>query len=247
MNTKGPRISYIYFLAIKGPGRKFIHLRPAGLFFSQGAKSRSIFPLTAGRAKFAVVSKHEKVATVTLLSAGEFIGKESIADAVGLRMANASTIIHCIAMKINRAEMTQAICDDTIFSNFFISFFLGRCVRTQADLIDQHFNSSKKRLARALLLMSKFGKPGEPETFIPSITQEALAEIIGTTRSRTSFYMNRFRELGFIKYHGRLRVRKSLLNIVLHDQFDGPNSERPPAEFAARTRTVPSKRRRPPG
>ena len=153
-------------------------------------------------------------------------------------MATASAVTACSAMKINRDEMIQALHDDHTFSDFFLRFLLARGMRTQADLVDQLFNSSEKRLARTLLLMAEFGKPGEPETLIPAITQEALAEMIGTTRSRVSFFMNRFRKLGFIEYNGRIRVHKSLLNVVLHDTFVGQNSERPPVEIEERTRTA---------
>jgi CRP-like cAMP-binding protein len=208
-----------------------------GVLFSQGTECNSIFYLIAGRAKLTVVSKAGKEATITLLIPGEFIGEESIAGSGGLRMSTASAITPCTAMKINREEMIQALHDDHTFSDFFVRFLLARGMRTQADLVDQLFNSSEKRLARTLLLMAEFGKPGEPETLIPAITQEALAEMIGTTRSRVSFFMNRFRKLGFIEYNGRIRVHKSLLNVVLHDHFSGHNSERPPMEVEERTVT----------
>lgn len=240
MKTKGdPKLSYTDFLNTEGPGRKLVHHKPAGVFFSQGTESTCIFYLITGRGKLTVVSKAGKEATITLLVAGEFIGEESIAGAGGLRMATASAITACTAMKINRDEMIQALHDDHTFSDFFLRFLLNRGMRTQADLVDQLFNSSEKRLARTLLLMAEFGKPGEPETLIPAITQEALAEMIGTTRSRVSFFMNRFRKLGFIEYNGRIRVHKSLLNIVLHDQFTGHNSTRPPMETTGRVRTSP--------
>ncbi len=239
MKTKGdPKLSYTDFLNAEGPGRKLIHLQPDGAFFSQGAESNCVFFLVAGRAKLTVVSQAGKEATITLLVPGEFVGEESIAGAGGLRMATASAITACTAMKINRDEMIQALHDNHAFSDFFLRFLLARGIRTQADLVDQLFNSSEKRLARTLLLMAEFGKPGEPETLIPAITQEALAEMIGTTRSRVSFFMNRFRKLGFIEYNGRIRVHKSLLNLVLHDNFGDENSERPPVEMKTRTRTV---------
>ena len=234
-----PKHSYTDFLNTEGPGRKLIHLKPAGVFFSQGTESNCVFYLATGRSKLTVVSHAGKEATITLMVPGEFIGEESIAGAGGLRMATASAITACTAMKINRDEMIQALHEDHTFSDFFLRFLLARGMRTQADLVDQLFNSSEKRLARTLLLMAEFGKPGEPETLIPAITQEALAEMIGTTRSRVSFFMNRFRKLGFIQYNGRIRVHKSLLNVVLHDQFTGHNSERPPTATAERTRTVP--------
>lgn len=230
------------FLNSEGPGRKLVHLKPGGVFFSQGTESNCIFYLVAGRGKLTVVSKTGKEATITLLAAGEFIGEEAIAGAGGLRMATASAITACSAMKIGREEMIKTLHDEHTFSDFFLRFLLARGMRTQADLVDQLFNSSEKRLARTLLLMAEFGKPGEPETLIPAITQEALAEMIGTTRSRVSFFMNRFRKLGFIEYNGRIRVHKSLLNVVLHDQFTGHNSERPPVGTKERTRTIVSKK-----
>jgi CRP/FNR family cyclic AMP-dependent transcriptional regulator len=242
MKTKSdPKHSYTDFLNTEGPGRKLVHHKPGGIFFSQGTDSNCIFYLTAGRAKLTVVSKAGTEATITLLVPGEFIGEESIAGAGGLRMSTASAITACTATKINRDEMIKALHEDHTFSDFFVRFLLARGMKTQADLVDQLFNSSEKRLARTLLLMAEFGKPGEPETLIPAITQEALAEMIGTTRSRVSFFMNRFRKLGFIEYNGRIRVHKSLLNVVLHDQFSGHNSERPPVEVEERTRSVPVK------
>jgi CRP-like cAMP-binding protein len=238
-STGDPHFSYTDFLNTEGSGRKLIRLKPAGIFFSQGTESGCVFYLAAGRAKLTVVSTAGKEATLTLLVAGEFIGEEAIAGVPGLRMATASAITSCTAMKINREEMIKALHEDHTFSDFFVHFLLARGMRTQADLVDQLFNSSEKRLARTLLLMAEFGKPGEPETLIPAITQEALAEMIGTTRSRVSFFMNRFRKLGFIEYNGRIRVHKSLLNVVLHDQFAGHNSECPPVEVAERTRVAP--------
>jgi len=130
-------------------------------------------------------------------------------------------------MKIERATMLRVLQEETSFSQMFMKFILVRGIRTQEDLIDQLFNSSEKRLARTLLLMAEFGEPGEPETLIPAITQEALADMIGTTRSRVSYFMNRFRKLGYIAYNGRIRVHKSLLNVVLHDQLPEQNSSRP--------------------
>ena len=151
------------------------------------------------------------------MAPGDFVGEESIAAVVGLRMATATAITACTALKIERQEMIRVMHEEHSFSDLFLSFLLARSMRTQADLVDQLFNSSEKRLARILLLMAEFGKPGEPETLIPKITQETLAEMIGTTRSRVSFFMNRFRKLGFIEYNGRIQVHKSLLNVILHD------------------------------
>ncbi len=241
-NGSDPKLPHAEFLTKEGPGRRLIHLKPRGVFFTQGTEANAIFYLVSGRGKLTVVSKGGKEATITLLVAGEFIGEEAIAGAGGLRMATASAITACSAMKIGREEMVHKLHEDHAFSDFFLRFLLTRGMRTQADLVDQLFNSSEKRLARTLLLMAEFGKPGEPETLIPAITQEALAEMIGTTRSRVSFFMNRFRRLGFIEYNGRIRVHKSLLNIVLHDQFPGHNSERPSVGIAERTRVIKSKK-----
>ena len=205
------------FLANAGLGRKIVRLEPSQSFFAQGVLADSVFYLQKGRAKLTVVSKNGKEATITLLSAGDFVGEESLAGAVGLRLATATAITACTALKIERKEMIRVMHEEHAFSDLFLKFLLARSMRTQADLVDQLFNSSEKRLARILLLMAEFGKPGEPETLIPKITQETLAEMIGTTRSRVSFFMNRFREHGFIDYNGRIRVHKSLLNVVLHD------------------------------
>jgi len=143
-------------------------------------------------------------------------------------MATATSITACTALRIERDEMTQVMHEQHAFSDLFLKFLLARSMRTQADLVDQLFNSSEKRLARILLLMAEFGKPGEPEMLIPAITQESLADMIGTTRSRVSFFMNRFRKLGFIEYNGRIRVHQSLLNVILHDQLPEHNAEMPP-------------------
>ena len=205
------------FLAKAGLGRRIIQLKPKQAFFSQGNPSDSVFYLQKGRAQLTVISKSGKEATIALLSAGDFVGEESIAGVLGLRLATATAITACTALKIERGEMLRVMHEEHAFSDLFLKFLLARSMRTQADLVDQLFNSSEKRLARILLLMAEFGKPGEPETLIPQITQETLAEMIGTTRSRVSFFMNRFRKLGFIEYNGRIQVHKSLLNVILHD------------------------------
>jgi CRP/FNR family transcriptional regulator, cyclic AMP receptor protein len=205
------------FLASAGLGRRIAQFKPNQLLFSQGDPADSIFYLQRGRAKLTVVSAAGKEATITLLAVGDFVGEESIAGAVGLRLATATAITACTALKIDRNELIRVLHEEHAFSDLFLKFLLARSMRTQADLIDQLFNSSEKRLARILLLLAEFGKPGEPEPLIPEITQETLAEMIGTTRSRVSFFMNRFRKLGFIEYNGRIRVHRSLLNVVLHD------------------------------
>jgi CRP/FNR family cyclic AMP-dependent transcriptional regulator len=215
------------FLGRAGIGRRMILLKPKQAFFSQGNPADSIFYVQKGRAKLTVVSHNGKEATITLITAGDFIGEESLASEGGLRMATATAITQCIALRIERHEMVRVIHEEHAFSDLFLKFLLARSMRIQADLIDQLFNSSEKRLARILLLMAEFGRAGEPETLIPKITQETLADMIGTTRSRVSFFMNRFRKLGFIEYNGRIRVHKSLLNIILHDQMPDDNAEKP--------------------
>jgi len=205
------------FLAEAGLGRRIVRLKPKQPFFSQGNSADSIFYLQSGRAKLTVVSKNGKEATITLFAAGDFVGEESLAAVSGLRLATATAITACTALKIERKEMIRVIHDENAFSDLFVKFLLARSMRTQADLVDQLFNSSEKRLARILLLLAEFGQPGTPESLIPDITQETLADMIGTTRSRVSFFMNRFRKLGFIQYNGRIHVHKSLLNVVLHD------------------------------
>jgi CRP/FNR family transcriptional regulator, cyclic AMP receptor protein len=205
------------FLAKAGLGRRIVQLRPKRAFFSQGDPADSIFYLQKGRAKLTVVSANGKEATIALLSAGDFVGEESLASMGGLRMTTATAITACTALRIERKEMVRVMHEEHSLSDLFLKFLLARTMRTQADLVDQLFNSSERRLARILLLLAEFGHPGKPESMIPEITQKTLAEMIGTTRARVSFFMNRFRKLGFIEYNGRIRVHKSLLNVVLRD------------------------------
>jgi CRP/FNR family cyclic AMP-dependent transcriptional regulator len=214
-----PAFDAATFLANAGLGRKIVQVQPKQPFFLQGDPADSIFYLQKGRAKVMVVSPTGKEATITLLAAGAFVGEESLAALSGLRLATAVAVTACTALKIKREEMVRVMHEEHDFSDLFLKFLLARSMRIQADLVDQLFNSSEKRLARILLLMAEFGGPGEPERMIPNISQETLAEMIGTTRSRVSFFMNRFRKLGFIDYSGRIRVHRSLLNMVLHDQF----------------------------
>jgi CRP-like cAMP-binding protein len=205
------------FLTSAGLGRRIVQMEPRQTFFSQGDPADSVFYLQNGRAKITVVSKAGKEATIAILSEGEFVGEGALAAVPGLRLSTATAIIACTALKIGREEMIRAMHEEPDFSDLFLKFLLTRSMRIQADLVDQLFNSSEKRLARILLLMAEFGRPGEPEPLIPKVSQETLAEMIGTTRSRVSFFMNRFRKLGFIEYDGRIRVHKSLLNVVLLD------------------------------
>ena len=216
------------FLANAGLGRRIVQMKPRDLFFAQGTAADCVYYLQSGRAKLTVVSKAGKEATITLLSSGDFIGEETMAGAVGLRMATATAVTACTALKIERDEMIRVMHEEHTFSDLFLKFLLARSMRIQADLVDQLFNSSEKRLARILLLMAEIpASPANSEMLIPKISQETLAEMIGTTRSRVSFFMNRFRKLGFIEYNGRIRVHKSLLNVILHDQLPEHNAERP--------------------
>jgi CRP-like cAMP-binding protein len=228
----------ITFLSTSGLGRHLVRLKAKEAFFSQGRPADCVFYLQTGRAKLTVVSQSGKEATITLLGTGDFLGEESIAAVPGLRLATATAITACSALRIDRDRMVSVIHEEHSFSDLFLAFLLARGMRTQADLVDQLFNSSERRLARVLLLMAEFGKPGEPEPLIPKITQETLAEMIGTTRSRVSFFMNRFRQHGFIDYNGRIRVHRSLLNVVLLDQPLGRKAASPAP-------TAPHRRRRP--
>ena len=227
MRVSRTKLDSAGFLANAGIGRIIIELKPKETFFCQGDAAESVYYLQRGRVRVTVVSQAGKEATITLLSACDFVGEESLASIAGLRMATATAVNACTALKIDRNEMIRAMHDEPAFANLFLKFLLARSMRTQADLIDQLFNSSEKRLARVLLLMAEFGKLGEPETFIPPITQETLADMIGTTRSRVGFFMNRFRKLGFISYNGRIQVHKSLLNVVLLDQLPDHNAQKP--------------------
>jgi CRP-like cAMP-binding protein len=226
------------FLEEAGVGRRIVQLKPKQVFFSQGSAADAIFYLRTGRAKLTVVSHDGKEATIALLPAGEFIGEESLASVGRLHLATASAITACTALKIERGEMIRMMHQEHSLSEMYLKFLLIRSMRTQADLVDQLFNSSEKRLARILLLMAEFDEPGKPEHLLPPITQETLAEMIGTTRSRVSFFMNRFRKLGLIEYNGRIRVHKALLNVVLHDEF----TERPPGSATPRVRSKPATR-----
>jgi CRP/FNR family transcriptional regulator, cyclic AMP receptor protein len=205
------------FLAKKGAGRTLLELRPGQKIFSQGDDSTAVFYVQRGKVKLAVVSKGGKEATIALLGVGDFLGEECIAAAQLQRKATASALTDVSLLKIERREMIRVLRDEQAFSEVFVAFMLARNARIQEDLVDQLFNSSEKRLARALLLLAQFGQDGAPETVIPKISQATLAEMVGTTRSRVSFFMNRFRKLGFIEYNGKLSVHSTLLNVILHD------------------------------
>jgi CRP/FNR family transcriptional regulator, cyclic AMP receptor protein len=216
------------FLAKAGIGRWIVQLKTKEPFFSQGDRADCVFYLQEGRAKLTVISKVGKEATIALLGAGDFLGEDSVAAVAGLRLATATAATACTALKIERKEMVRVIHEEHAFSDVFLAFVLKRSMRTQADLVDQLFNSSEKRLARILLLMAEFGRSRAPLMRIPKVSQESLANMVGTTRSRVSFFMNRFRKLGFIDYNGGIHVNKSLLNVVLHDQPSEHNGQNAP-------------------
>ena len=229
-DRNNPQFDPAAYLAHAGLGRRIVELKGKDNFFSQGDQADSIFYLQRGRAKITVVSKNGKEATITLLFPGDFVGEGALAAVPGLRLSTATAIDTCTALKITREEMIRVIHQEHALSDLFLKFVLERSMRTQADLVDQLFNSSEKRLARILLLMAEFGNPGEPAQFLPKVSQETLAEMIGTTRSRVSFFMNRFRKLGFIQYNGRIQVHRSLLNVVLHDHLPGHEAQPPEIE-----------------
>jgi CRP-like cAMP-binding protein len=205
------------FFESAGINRRTIQVKSRRALFKQGSPSDSIFYILAGRVKLTATSVNGRDATVALVYPGDFVGEEAIAGIPGLRMTTATAITTCLALRIERKEMIRALTLGHELNELFLRFLLGRSMRTQADLIDQLFNSSEKRLARILLLMAEFGKTGEVDTAIPKITQGTLAEMVGTTRSRVNYFMNRFRKMGFIEYNGDIRVHKSLLNVILHD------------------------------
>jgi CRP/FNR family transcriptional regulator, cyclic AMP receptor protein len=207
------------FIAHAGLGRRVIGVKPKRPVFKQGDAANAVSYLQSGRARITVVSQSGKEATITLLSAGDCVGEESLASVPGLRLATANAVNTCMALRIGRDEMIRAMHEEHAFSKMLLKFLLARSMRTQSDPIDQLFSSSERRLARILLLMAEFGKPGDPEFLIPPITRETPAEMIGTTRSRVSFFMNRFRKLGLIDHNGRIHVHKSSLNVVLLDQL----------------------------
>jgi CRP/FNR family cyclic AMP-dependent transcriptional regulator len=206
------------FLTKAGIGRS-VHVYGAKqAIFSQGEPADAVFYIQLGRARLSVVSKQGKEATIAILDRGDFLGEGCIASDQPLRTVSATAINRCSLLRIEKNQLLLTLHGEHKFSDLFVAYIVNRHNRTQADLIDQLFNSSEKRLARALLILARFGKEGRSEEVIPNISQETLAELIGTTRSRVNFFMNRFRKLGFIDYNGDgLQVHSSLLGVVLHD------------------------------
>lgn len=205
------------FLSSAGIGKTLRKYRPNQAIFSQGEPADAVFYLQEGRVRLSVLSKQGKEATIALLGPGDFLGEGCIASDQPVRMATATAITECSALKIQKEEMLRTLHQEHRFSDMFVAYVVQRHNRTQADLVDQLFNSSEKRLARALLILARFGKEGRSEEVIPGVRQETLAEMIGTTRSRVNYFMNKFRKLGFIEYNGGLQVHSSLLSVVLHE------------------------------
>jgi len=204
------------FLTKVGKGRALANFGRNQKVFAQGDPADSIFFILKGKVKLTVVSKAGKEAVVGILGVGDFFGEGSLAGQP-LRMASAAALAETSIIRLERLSVIRALRCEPAFSELFMRYLLSRNIRIEEDLVDQLFNSSEKRLARVLLLLANFGKQGKTSPVIPKISQETLAEIVGTTRSRVSFFMNRFRKMGFIKYNGSLEVHSSLLSIVLHD------------------------------
>jgi CRP/FNR family transcriptional regulator, cyclic AMP receptor protein len=204
------------FLAVDGVGRTSVAYARGELVFSQGDPADSIHYIQKGKVKLSVVSKSGKEAVIALLEPGHFFGEGCLAGQQ-LRMASASAIEKSSIMRLEKASAIKVLREEPSFSELLLSYMLTRTARIEEDLVDQLFNSSEKRLARALLMLANFGKEGKPEKIIAKVSQEMLAEMVGTTRSRVSFFMNKFRRLGFISYNGTLEVHSSLLSVVLHD------------------------------
>jgi CRP/FNR family transcriptional regulator, cyclic AMP receptor protein len=206
------------FLSTIDGGRKIVLFPKKEMIFVQGDPSDAVFYIQKGKVKLTVVAKGGKEATIGILNEGDFFGEGCLAGQP-FRMGSATAMTDCSMMRIDKKSMMDVLHREHAFSDIFVAYLLARNIRYEEDLVDQLFNSSEKRLARILLLLAHFGKEGKPEAVIPKISQETLAEMVGTTRSRVSFFMNRFRKMGFIDYHARdaLQVHSSLLNVVLHD------------------------------
>jgi CRP/FNR family transcriptional regulator, cyclic AMP receptor protein len=204
------------FLATIGMGRKIVTFKKKQSVFAQGDPCDAVFYIQTGKVRLSIVSKSGREATIGILSAGDFFGEGCLAGQT-VRMGSASAMTDSSVLRIDKQAMMQALHREHALSDVFVAYLLARNIHYEEELVDQLFNSSEKRLARVLLMLARFGKEPVPETVVPKISQETLAEMVGTTRSRVSFFMNRFRKLGFIHYNGGLQVHSSLLNVVLHD------------------------------
>ena len=205
------------FLSKVNGGRAISEYRKDKVVFRQGDPSDAVFYIQSGKVKTTVVSEQGKEAVVAILDTGDFFG-EACLTGQPQRLSTVTAITECVIVRITKADITRVIHEEPAFAELFISHLLARNSRVEGDLVDQLFNSSEKRLARTLLLLANFGKEGRPEPIIAKVSQETLAEMIGTTRSRVSFFMNKFRKLGLIDYNGSIEIHSSLLNVVLHDQ-----------------------------
>jgi CRP-like cAMP-binding protein len=205
------------FLADAGKGRSVTKYRKNQIVFSQGELADAVFYVQKGKVRISVVSDRGKEAVVSILGPNVFFGEGCISGQA-LRIATVDAMTESVVMRIEKEEMLRLLHQEPLFSEIFVTHLLSRTMRIEADLIDQLFNSSERRLARLLLILANYGNEGRPEPILARISQETLAEMIGTTRSRVSFFMNRFRKLGFVTYNGHIEVHKSLLNLVLHEQ-----------------------------
>ena len=205
------------FLSRVNGGRAISEYRKDKVVFRQGDPSDAVFYIQSGKVKKTVVSEQGKEAVVAILETGDFFGEGCLAGEV-LRLSTVTALTKCVIVRISKTDITRVIHEEPAFAELFIAHLLARNSRVEEDLVDQLFNSSEKRLARTLLLLANFGKEGRPEPIIAKVSQETLAEMIGTTRSRVSFFMNKFRKLGLIDYNGSIEIHSSLLNVVLHDQ-----------------------------
>ena len=215
------------FFGTVGPGRIISNYPKKQVIFAQGDDADSVFYITKGRAKVTVVSKQGKEAVVAILGKDEFIG-EGCLTGQPKRLATATAMTECVAMRVQKKEITRVIRDEPAFSQIFISHILARNARVEEDLVDQLFNSTEKRLARALLLLANFGKESRPEPILSEIKQDTLAEMVGTTRGRVNYFMNKFRDLGFVDYNGKIEVHRSLVSVLLTDKRAHSPSVRAP-------------------
>jgi CRP-like cAMP-binding protein len=212
-----PLLDAVLLQAKALPGRSTVSFSKGQVVFAQGDPADSIFQIEKGRLKLTVVSSQGKEAVIALLNGGDFFGEGCLAGQIK-RMCTATAMTDCVAIRMAKPEMTRVLHDEPVFAELFLHYLLSRNIRIEEDLVDQLFNSSEKRLARVLLLLANFGKAGKAEPVVAKMSQEMLAEIVGTTRARVNFFMNKFRKLGFIDYDGGgLRVHSSLLHVVLHD------------------------------
>ncbi len=211
-----PAFDVEQFLTSSGISRTVRDYRARAVLFAQGDRAATVFYLQSGAVKLTVLSRGGREAVVAMLGAGDFLGEGALAGQ-SRRIASATAVVATRALVIGRDEMMRVLHEERELSDRFISYVLARNIRVEADLVDQLFNRSEKRLARALLLLARYGRDDEPDLVLPKVSQEVLAEMVGTTRSRVNFFMNRFRKLGFIDYNGGLRVNRSLVSVVLHD------------------------------